>query len=214
MKCGQAWNCRASLASSRMKPTLPGCAGMSNAGAAVSSVKRSPLRLTRIAPCANRLGDGASAVVTKLMTNGRRTAAGMCSSDHAMKLASAGHGGRSSSGLRFCGATNRSSGPSARSPLTTRAPTATASFWPSPVAVTLTPSISASRGPMKRPLSSGSEVKSPLARITPPRRESRAGPRASRRQARRSAGLPGSARPPCSCSGYRHRCAAPPCSDA
>ena len=47
-----------------------------------------------MAPSANSAGDGASAVVTKLITNGRSNALGMWSSDHAIRLASAGQGGR------------------------------------------------------------------------------------------------------------------------
>jgi len=63
----------------------------------------------------------------------------------------------------------RNSGPSARSPLMMRAPSATMTFCPSPVAVTLTPSNLASCGPMNCAFSSGSLVKSPAASTTPPR---------------------------------------------
>ena len=124
---------------------------------------------TSSAPASNRSGEGASAVVTKLMMKGRSTACGMWSSDQAMKLASHGHGGSINSKFCRCGGTKRSSGPSARSPLRMRAPSATASFWPSPVAVGLTPEAFASCAPMYCAFSSGSLVKSPAASTTPPR---------------------------------------------
>ena len=108
-------------------------------------------------------------MVTKLITNGRSSALGMWSSDHAIRFASTRQGGRLNKMLRRCGGTKRNSGPSARSPLTMRAPSGKASFCPSPVAVTLTPSILASCGPMNCALSSGSLVKSPVASTMPPR---------------------------------------------
>jgi hypothetical protein len=94
---------------------------------------------------------------------GRSSAFGMWSSDHAMKLANIGNignianignigdigkFGKRCNRLNVCGWMKRSSGPSARSPLSTRAPSAMASFCPSPVAVMLTPSTRASRGPI------------------------------------------------------------------
>ena len=84
-----------------------------------------------------------------------------------MKAASAGHGGSLRASVSFAGAMKRSSGPSARSPFRMRAPSASAMRWPSPVAVTFTPSTFASCGPMKRAFSSGLLVKSPVARTTP-----------------------------------------------
>jgi hypothetical protein len=80
-----------------------------------------------------------------------------------------GDGGSRRASVSFCGAMKRSSGPSARSPFRIFAPSASAILWPSPVAVRFTPSTLASCGPMKRALSSGLFVKSPVARTTPPR---------------------------------------------
>jgi hypothetical protein len=65
-----------------------------------SSVKRSPRLLISSAPAANRSGERASAVVTKLITNGRSDSLGMCSSDQAIRFAKTRQGGNMSSTLR------------------------------------------------------------------------------------------------------------------
>ena len=128
--------------SARRAGCRPACpAGRAAPGRArsSSSQNRSPFRLISTAPASNSAGEGASAVVTKLITNGRRSACGMWSSDQAMKLPSKGQGGSRRTRLSRCGGTKRISGPSARSPLTMRAPSSSAIAWPSPVAVGLTP---------------------------------------------------------------------------
>jgi len=66
------------------------------------------------APASNRLDEGASVVVTKLMTDGRWRCGGRWSSDHAMKLASARQGGSRRTSVSCFGGTKRISGPSAQ----------------------------------------------------------------------------------------------------
>ena len=82
------------------------------------------------------------------MMNGRSNACGTCPMAHSMVRAKAGQGGSRRTSVVRAGGMKRISGPRARSPLTMRAPSGSASFWPSPVAVALTPSTFACCAPM------------------------------------------------------------------